>query len=56
MIKKIGRVVYNNFKIRKVRSKFHHSISYEIIDNFDYFDVKTESMERRDPLELDPKE
>ena len=39
MIRKIGRAIYNNFKIRKTKYVDVSQFSVVLIDNFDYYDT-----------------
>ncbi|KAM3129578.1 hypothetical protein pb186bvf_018329 [Paramecium bursaria] len=55
LLKKISKVVYNNFKIRKekvyqTRFKVHQ------LDNLEYYDTKTQTMQRIDNWDIEDKE
>lgn len=47
MIKKIGIVVYNNFKIKKIKSKSNFYGSPLIIDNYNFYDDNSDCFLRK---------
>ena len=52
LIKKIGRAVYNNYKIRKTRMQ-EFKFNVLMVDNYDYFDQDTNTMKRCNVIEHD---
>lgn len=53
IIRKIGRAIYNNFKIRKTKYVDVSQFSVVLIDNFDYYDEKSDQMKRHNVVEPD---
>lgn len=44
MIKKIGKVIYNNFKIRKIKRENKPMFQVIYVDNYDFYDEKMDMM------------
>lgn len=51
MIKRIGRIVYTNRKIRKVKHKDNSKFSVQLVDNYDFWDGSM--MVREHQVEID---
>lgn len=44
MIKKIGKIIYSNFKLKKNKKKHQLSFLENTIDNYDYYDERFDMM------------